>query len=112
MIIVLISVPDLDRDEILIKSKVLRYNFRSMVIKDIYDKELLCKTQKLTSNYVDENANKVCHLPQPKSIEQTNKPSATPHDFLKGDTVLYFFSLSLFFAVINVQCELINLIAR
>lgn len=84
-----IIVPDFD-DDTLTKSKVLRYNFRSMIVKEVRDKELLCKSQKITSNDFDVNANKVCHhsTPPPKSIAHTDTTSASPHDFLKGD---YFF---------------------
>lgn len=80
--------PDFDGDTIT-KSKVLRYNFRSMIVKEVHDKELLCKSQKITSNGCDVNANKVCHSTSlPESIAHTDTPSASPHDFLKGD---YFF---------------------
>lgn len=68
-----------------------------MVVNEVRNKEVLCKRSS-TLNLVDENANNVCSLAlpngksKPNPEEQTIQPSATPHDFLKGD---YISSLNL-----------------
>lgn len=104
--------PDIG-DRAVNKANVLRYNFRSLVAKEVNDKSLLfkkdapCKSKKPTSND-DVNANGVPQSPSPKVVESWRakpsatphsqspkvvespaKPSATPHDFLKGDFILF-----------------------
>lgn len=86
------------------KANVLRYNFRSLVAKEVHNKEQLCKlikkdvpckSKKLTSNG-NVNANGVLHSSSSsKESESQAKPSATPHDFLKGDLIRSFFFRSL-----------------
>lgn len=81
---VLSTVPDFDGQSVT-KSIVMRYNFRSMVINMVRDKETLFKSKKITSNDIDANANVVCNSQTSTLKEQTAEASATPHDFLKGD---------------------------
>lgn len=85
------TVPDF-KGESLDKSVVLRYNFRSLVTRDVLDKELLLKSsQKPISNNKDTNGNGVSYLPSPQPVKrEQSRTSAAPHDFLMGNFIIFF----------------------